>query len=217
MVSNCKVYGGGVAKIAATAGIPYAEAEAFAAEYDRRLPFVRDALRWAADVAQRRGYVRSLSGRRHRFPLWEPAGFELSHQAREEGWAPRPSAEAMKRELRGRGLPARIQRYRAYKALNDVLQGGGTGDLPKEVMARQWEAGVCDVLGPPLVQVHDEEGWSRPRTKAGREAAAEALDLFRQVGEAWNLRVPILVERRVGPSWGKTEKEKPLRGKGLAA
>lgn len=199
----CKVYGGGAAKIAETAGISRAEADTFVAEYDARLPFVKETYRWVDSVAQRRGFVRSLSGRRHRFELWEPADWDLS-----KTWPPFAARDAALEAVRGeverrreRGEPAPrsgVRRARTYRALNRLLQGGAA-DAIKAGMVAIWESGVVAALGPPLVTVHDELGFSAPKTRAGRAAVAEAARLLEA---AATLRVPLRVERQAGPSWG---------------
>ena len=197
------MYGGGAAKIAETAGISRAEADTFVAEYDARLPFVKETYRWVDSVAQRRGFVRSLSGRRHRFELWEPADWDLS-----KTWPPFAARDAALEAVRGeverrreRGEPAPrsgVRRARTYRALNRLLQGGAA-DAIKAGMVAIWESGVVAALGPPLVTVHDELGFSAPKTRAGRAAVAEAARLLEA---AATLRVPLRVERQAGPSWG---------------
>lgn len=207
----CKVYGGGARKVAETAGIPYDEAEEFVARYDRELPFVKETSKWVERVAQRRGFIRSLSGRRHRFPLWEPADWNLSKE-----WSKYDDREALIHALernvewlreKNAALPpvereplprTGVRRAYCWRALNRLLQGGNA-DALKYAMVKQWEAGLCAVLGPLLVNVHDEEGWSVGKTKVEREAAAEATRLMRTSVE---LRVPVLIETSRGKTWG---------------
>ncbi len=106
---------------------------------------------------------------------------------------PLPRAEALKKHGQ------RIVRAFTYAALNRVLQGSAA-DLMKKATADIWESGICDVLGPPLVTVHDELGVSIPRTPAGDRAA---LELKRLMEVAVPLSVPVIAELKRGASWGE--------------
>lgn len=64
----CKVYGGGTKKIAQTAGISIAEAEELQRLYDQIIPGCSALINRASRAAESRGYVRTLLGRRSRFP-----------------------------------------------------------------------------------------------------------------------------------------------------
>jgi DNA polymerase I-like protein with 3'-5' exonuclease and polymerase domains len=46
--------------------------------YFRTLPFVKKTVDAAASVANRRGYVKTILGRRRRFDLYEPADYDLA-------------------------------------------------------------------------------------------------------------------------------------------
>lgn len=183
----CKVYGGGIDKIASTFNCSRDEAAEFVRVYDDRLPFVGQtydaAMRWAA----RRGFVTTVLDRRQRFPLWEPMGAFGKNKK-----------PALPRERALEEYGPRIQRAATYTALNKKLQVSAA-DLMKKGMVDAWEAGVCDVIGPFLVTVHDELGNSVPRTRAGDEAGREVT---RCMERAVELRVPVLVEMDRGPDWG---------------
>ena len=56
--------------------------------------------------------------------------------------------------------------------MNARIQGSAA-DIMKHAMVKIWESGVCDVVGAPLLTVHDELDLSSPDTQAGREAVAE--------------------------------------------
>ena len=62
-----KLYGGGVAKIALMLGVDIDVAEEFIASYDRAFPDANRLLRTAARIAETRGFVKTLLGRRARF------------------------------------------------------------------------------------------------------------------------------------------------------
>lgn len=184
----CKVYGGGVPKIALVIGCSLAEAEEFTNIYDRELPFVKSTLEAAMKWAQKQGYVTTVLGRRQRFPLWEPAGY---------GGNQPPLRHEMAIQCYGH----RIQRYMTYAALNRKNQGS-SADITKKAMVDCWEAGLQRVLGAPLVTVHDELDLSVPDTQGGEEAVQEYKRLME---ETVKLKVPVLVERESGPNWGEVE------------
>jgi DNA polymerase I-like protein with 3'-5' exonuclease and polymerase domains len=63
-----QLYGGGMAKTAEMLGCTEQEARRFVSSYDRAFPEARKLLKEASRVAESRGYVKTLMGRRTRFP-----------------------------------------------------------------------------------------------------------------------------------------------------
>jgi len=61
----CKIYGGGVTKIATMINCPKAEAEEFIADYDERLPEVKKFMHETVVKAKRDGFIRNGYGRRY--------------------------------------------------------------------------------------------------------------------------------------------------------
>lgn len=181
-----KLYGGGIPKLAATFGCSIEEATQFVNTYDRVLPFVKKTGEVASRRAQQRGFIKTVLGRRQRFDLWEPPGNHL----RVHDPLPRPQA------LEKYGN--RIVRAFTYAALNRVLQGSAA-DQMKKAMVDVWESGICDVLGVPLITVHDELDESVPKTAAGEEALAELVHLMEN---AVQLRVPVRADVKRGANWG---------------
>ena len=88
-----------------------------------------------------------------------------------------------------------------HKALNALLQGSAA-DIMKKGMVDVWKSGVCDVLGAPLLTVHDELDWSVPRTPECQEAIQEVNRLMKC---AIALRVPIETDVESGPNWGEVK------------
>ena len=84
-----------------------------------------------------------------------------------------------------------------HKALNRALQGGA-GDIMKLAMVEIWESGICDVVGAPLLTVHDELDWSVPRTREAREAVIESKRIMETCVE---LKIPLIAEMEVGEDW----------------
>ena len=181
------VYGGGTGRLASVLNIDDSAATTFMADYNRELPFVRATLDKASESAAKHGYALTILKRRGRFDLWEPTGYG-------HGKPPLPKDKAVA------AYGTNIKRYRTYAALSRKLQGSAADHL-KKGLVDIWESGVCDVIGAPLITVHDENDWSRDNSPAHLEAAAEARRLLEQ---AITLKVPVTAAADVGADWGAT-------------
>jgi DNA polymerase I-like protein with 3'-5' exonuclease and polymerase domains len=198
-------YGMGKATMAANMGVTEEEAAPIFNVYHAEVPFVRK-LGWnVAGAAERRGYIKTFLGRRRRFELWEPSDFEKSRatnpvgfeEAREQ-WTHsnfHDKDEEFFSTKKGLG----IKRAWCYKALNALLQGSAA-DIMKVAMVEIWESGVCDVLGAPLLTVHDELNWSVPDTKEGLQAHAEAVKIM---NDPRGLNVPMMTDTGSGANWAE--------------
>jgi len=180
-------YGMGKAKLARELNRTLAEAEAISNTYHERLPFIRQLMKKVAAVAENRGYIKTYKGRRRRFDRWEPRGYNpditpLSYDAAVEAWGKH-----------------KIKRAFGYTGLNALMQGSAA-DLMKKAMVDIWESGACDILGAPLITVHDELNWSVPRTRAAIRAHRETVHLMRNVAD---LKVPLLVSSDHGKDWSE--------------
>jgi DNA polymerase I-like protein with 3'-5' exonuclease and polymerase domains len=168
-------YGMGKNKMAAQLGIPYDEAQALFKQYHEKVPFVLEMSNNCTDRASARGVIRTLLGRKCRFDMWEPAMFgshkALSHTEAFAQYGPS------------------IKRAWTYRALNRLIQGSAA-DQTKQAMVNAFAAGHL-----PLVQVHDELGFSV-------SSKEQALDIKRIMEEAVPLSIPVLADAELGPSWG---------------
>jgi DNA polymerase-1 len=118
----------------------------------------------------------------------------------------KPSCEAIKAVARSRGfvrsIGGRIHHCPPdgglYKMVNYLVQGSAADTL-KLGLRKAWNAGVFNVLKAHLT-VHDEVVFSIPITREGVEAAEE-------LGEALltdlKLKVPIRIDKEVGPNWAE--------------
>jgi len=61
-------YGMGIKKLCKVLNMKYDESKQFLDMYHTKLPFIKKTLNKAANVAEKRGYVKTLLGRRRRFP-----------------------------------------------------------------------------------------------------------------------------------------------------
>lgn len=180
-------YGMGDPKMAASLGVGIEQARFWR---DAFPPYILDIFDKAAKRAERQGVITTLLGRRARFPLWESRNWK---ESQDDG--------AMSEEAAREKYQNRIRRAWTHKALNRLAQGSAA-DVMKKGMLDIWKAGICKVLGAPKLTVHDELDFSKPRTREGDEAAAEAQRLMEQ---CVSLRVPLRAEREEGPNWGNLE------------
>ena len=125
------------------------------------------------------GSLRSLKGRKCRFNMFEPLGYDLKKAM--------PLAEA--KAAYGDTTP--LRRAYTYKALNRLIQASAA-DMTKQAMVDLYEAGER-----PLLQVHDELGCSVRDADHARRIKAVMED-------AIPLRVPSKCDIDIGPSWGET-------------
>lgn len=198
-------YGMGQAKMARDMGVTIEEAAPIFNQYHRTLPFVRK-LSWnVAKAAEKRGFIKTFYNRRRRFHLWEPSDWDkarenkpMSFEEAKHEWC-HEQFHHQDEEWFGTKTGLGIKRAYAYRALNALLQGSAA-DIMKLAMAEIWESGVCDVLGAPLLTVHDELNWSVPNTKEGLSAHAEAV---RIMNKGRGLKVPMVAESGQGKNWSE--------------
>jgi DNA polymerase I-like protein with 3'-5' exonuclease and polymerase domains len=195
------VYGEGYRKLAHQLGLSDAEGKELRQQYYDKLPFLKETSNLASRVARERGYIYTILNRRRRFNTWEPSDWNLSQKFRDTtDDVDRTSVRAVREWIRAQDKArGGIQRAFTYKALNAVIQGSAA-DLMKKAMVNVWEAGICDILGSPLLTVHDEMDFSVPQTKEGLEAWAECVWLMET---ALEFRVPIRVDGELKPNWGQ--------------
>ena len=192
-------YGMGIDKLAAQLGRTREEAVVIFDMYHERLPFIRDLMKKVMKVAESRGYIRTYMGRRRRFDRWEPKAYSkkkvtaLEYEAAVGKWG----AHAIKRAF-------------GYAALNALMQGS-SADFMKKAMVDIWESGVCDILGAPLLTVHDELNWSVPATRQAIRAHRHAVKLMRDVAQGSRgahsqpLSIPLLVTSDHGNDWSEAK------------
>jgi len=186
------VYGMGEPTMAANLGRPLEEVKPMFNTYHARLPFIRELYNECDRLAKRRGWIRTILGRKRRWDRW---------QSKDRKEAKKDGAFSFEEAEEKYGKEPRIQRAYTHKALNSLLQGGAA-DIMKKAMVDIWETGICDILGAPLLTVHDELNWSVPKT----HEAKEAHDHARLIMETCvPLRLPLLVDSGSGNNWGEAK------------
>lgn len=173
------MYGMGIKKLAGSLGISLEEAMALRAQYFDRIPFVKQLSYQCSDKAADRGWIRTLSGRRRHFNLWEPQAIVDESFFRP---LPRELAEAM-------WPNASLKRSGVHKALNALIQGTAA-DITKKAMVQIWEKyGYV-----PLLQVHDELGYSVRDRYMAEQIAFEMENTYA-------MQIPMVVEWSLKANW----------------
>jgi DNA polymerase I-like protein with 3'-5' exonuclease and polymerase domains len=173
------MYGMGKQKLANQLDIPLEEASELIGTFHSKVPFLRgtvDAVMKRIEHKASGGAIRTLLGRKCRFPLWEPAEWGVNKAL--------PYDEAILK------YGPRIKRAMTYKGLNRLIQGSAA-DQTKAAMIALHKAGFRILL-----QVHDEIALSVDN----QDQAKEAADIM---AKAVNLEVPSRVDVEAGPSWGE--------------
>ena len=198
------VYGMGAAKLAVDLGISLKDAKKFIKEYFQMLPFIPETVDAATSAAAKRGYIKTILGRRRRFNLWEPRDTRLTDFV---GVGPdRDKIDYKVRQYKnakadnGKFYRMGTQRAGCYKAFNAADQGSAA-DIMKKSMVDVWESGVCSVIRP-YITVHDELDFGAPKTKEGHEAAREVKHIME---ETYQMKVPMVVDLERGPNWGNVK------------
>lgn len=148
-----RCYGMGIKKLAYKFNKSEDEARQILAKFDSGLPWIKEIADQCMAVAQRRGHIRTLLGRRRHFNMYEPVESFRIRRANDEcepheriDTTPVPLKQA---DEKWPGM--RTQRANTHKALNSLIQGSGA-DMTKAAMVRNWET----LQELPYMQVHDE-------------------------------------------------------------
>ena len=187
------IYGMGKDLLAESLGITKSEAKLFMDVYFKDLPFLQETIQTAARLAEERGYVKTILNRRRRFNLWEPSNYKLSKKLK-----PLKDKTAM-RSLVKKHNSWGVKRAKTYKAFNAVDQGTAA-DIMKKSMVDVWDAGICDILGPFLLTVHDELDVSIKREKKEKEAFKTMCKIMENTIK---LKVPLIVDPEIKKNWGE--------------
>ena len=195
------MYGMGIGKLAATLGdIPFQEAKELRNEYDEKVPFIRALASSVMDVASKRSELRTLLGRKCRFPMRELKGYSKEYkkpihaEKLEERWADVLNTPVEERDKNWASMnPERYQVAFVYKALNRLIQASAA-DQPKQAMKDCMDHGHW-----PMLTVHDELCFSIESD----EQVAEIKGLMENC--APGLSIPSKVDVGLGKNWGSAK------------
>ena len=175
------MYGMGKGKLANELDLSVEEASTLINQFHQNVPFLKgtvNAVMRQIEKPVTNGAIRTLLGRKCRFPLWEPMEWGVNKAL--------PYEQALVE------YGSRIKRAGTYKGLNRLIQGSAA-DQTKAAMIALHESGEN-----LLLQVHDEVVLS-VKNKAQAERAAEIMV------HATELVIPTRVDVEVGENWGSAK------------
>lgn len=176
------MYGMGKNKLAGQLDLSLEEADQLITKFHHNVPFLKgtvNAVMKRIEHPASGGAIRTLLGRKCRFPLWEPMEWGVN--------------KALPREQAVIEYGPRIKRAGTYKGLNRLIQGSAA-DQTKAAMVALAKAGL-----PPVLQVHDEVVLS-VKDRAQAEEGARIME------QAVKLVVPTRCDVEIGVSWGDSMK-----------
>ncbi len=179
-------YGQGETNLIKKLGLTYKEGKSIISSFHQFVPYVRALSKDVKEIAEARGYVKTILGRRRRFNTFEPRG-----NFGENRLPDLPYDEAVKE------YGHNIVRAFCYKSLNSLIQGG-SADQIKKAMVEVSKSGVLDYCRM-LLTVHDELDFSVPKNLIGEECKKEIKHIMETCVE---LRVPVVVDMECGNNWG---------------
>jgi len=176
-------YGMGKDKLARKLGKSVKEAAEILRQFDANMPFMKEIADSCMRNAQKRGYIKTLLGRRRHFDSWEPVD---SYQMRKDGQDTRPlnlkAAEA-------KWSDKRLQRSETHKALNALIQGSAADMLKAAILNIHNELGIV-----PYMAVHDELDLGVVDEKQAKECQKLAENCV-------EMTVPIRADMDYGKHW----------------
>ena len=201
-------YGMGKSKLMNELGATKEKADELFANYHNMVPFVKQLMNKLMTASQTKGQIKTLLGRRCRFPKYEPIlrGSDWGtfvpaedHERMEELKDMGPylkdnednfitDKDGNKRKNYWHGNPTR--RAFTYKALNKLIQGSAA-DMTKKAMVDLYKEGHL-----AHIQIHDELDFSV-------ESETQADKIKQIMEQAVELKVPNKVDYESGPNWGE--------------
>ena len=201
-------YGMGKAKLQAELGVTKEKADELFDKYHSKVPFVKQLMNKAMSAAENKGQIKTLLGRRCRFPKYEPI-------LKGTDWGKYVPAEDEERMLQLQNMGEWLKdddgefvlddkrqkkknywhknghrRAFTYKSLNKLIQGSAA-DMTKQAMVKLHKEGIL-----AHIQVHDELDFSI-------ESQQQADRIKDIMIHAVDLEVPNKVDDEYGPNWGE--------------
>ena len=200
-------YGMGKAKLQGELGVTKEKADELFTQYHSQASFVKQLMNKVMKAAEARGQIKTLLGRRCRFPKYEPIlrGADWGHYVPPEDDERMRELQEMGPHLKDfegniikdkDGNPKKnywhqnsTRRAFTYKALNKLIQGSAA-DMTKKSMVALYENGFI-----PHIQIHDEIDISV-------ESDKHAEQIIEIMESAVELKVPNKVDYEKGINWG---------------
>jgi len=201
-------YGMGKAKLQGELGVSKEKSEELFLKYHGEAPFVKQLMNKVMKAAEARGQIKTLLGRRCRFPKYEPVlrGADWGTYVPPEDHERMLELQEMGPHLKDfegniikdkNGDPKKnywhqnsTRRAFTYKALNKLIQGSAA-DMTKKAMVDLYKEGLL-----AHIQIHDELDFSI-------ESDSKAKKIKDVMENAVDLEVPNKVDYESGPNWGE--------------
>jgi len=201
-------YGMGKAKLQNELGVSKEKADELFNQYHGQVPFVKELMTGVMEAAQNKGRIKTLLGRRCRFPKYEPIlrgsdwGTFVPAQDHDtilelQKMGPHELDDDGNVIMDKDGKPKKnywhknpIRRAFTYKALNKLIQGSAA-DMTKKAMVDLYKEGLIG-----HIQIHDELDFSI-------ESESQADKIKQIMEQAVDLKVPNKVDYESGPNWGE--------------
>jgi DNA polymerase I-like protein with 3'-5' exonuclease and polymerase domains len=201
-------YGMGKAKLQGELGVTKEKADELFTQYHSQASFVKQLMNKVMKAAEARGQIKTLLGRRCRFPKYEPIlnGADWGHYVPPEDDERMRELQEMGPHLKDfegniikdkDGNPKKnywhqnsTRRAFTYKALNKLIQGSAA-DMTKKAMVDLYKEGLL-----AHIQIHDELDFSI-------ESESQAVKIKQIMEQAVELEVPNKVDYESGPNWGE--------------
>ncbi len=201
-------YGMGKNKLMNELAVTKEKADELFNTYHSRAPFVKQLMNQVMSAAQSKGQIKTLLGRRCRFPKYEPIlrGSDWGTFVPAEDHDTMLELKEMGPHLKDRdgnilkdtkGNPKKNYWYNnstrrafTYKALNKLIQGSAA-DMTKKAMVDLYKEGLIG-----HIQIHDELDFSI-------ESESQAKKIKDIMENAVDLKVPNKVDYESGPNWGE--------------
>lgn len=171
-------YGQGVDLLCSNLGVSRERGKQIIREYHDKAPFIRPLMNMVSERAGNTGLVKTLLGRQRNFNTFEK----------------RDGAKMVYSNTMQPGF----KRAFLHKALNSLIQGSAA-DVMKKAMDDCEQAGLFDVIGIPMLTVHDElDGDYEEHNPAHVEALQEVKHIMQTCVK---LKVPLLADLKTGNNW----------------
>lgn len=180
-----RCYGMGKNKLATKLNKSVEECEKILQDFDAKVPFVKEIADKCMQLAQTRGYVKTLCGRRRHFNYWEPRdAYQMRKADRFADVRP-----MLLKDAQAKWSTKTLVRSGTHKALNAVIQGSAADMMKSAIVLGYHEQGRI-----PYITVHDELGGPVTDEK-------DAAEWQHIMEHCVTMNVPVLVEVKLGESW----------------
>ncbi len=173
-----RCYGMGLKKLAYKFNKSHDEAKEILAKFDNAAPFVKEIADDCTRLAESRGWIKTLLGRRRHFNLWEVAKYE-----------DRIGLPMTLDEIQRKHPGKRYKRFGTHKALNALIQGSAA-DMTKAAMIKVYE----ETGEYPYMQVHDELNF-------GTTGEEQEKVLQYCIENSVDMKIPVVADKEVGAHW----------------